>query len=186
MACCNRPVFLQFGKEVLHKMMTCFISVCVIVRWIFAVWFRRNDRGILFFKLLLHPFISIVGFIGKESLCLGHLIHEHISSPVQSWSWQNAVGFPDASHVAWLLVVRLPLLLPISWSSSRPFFERLHYADELWQSLSRSSHIRYLHAAKVSKIFCQMPVLLYRLWRIWITLKSPKHSGKSRHGMPAR
>ena len=41
-------------------------------------------------------------------------------------------------------------------------------------------------AANTSKTRYQIPRWLKRKWRVWITRKSPKRSGRSRQGMPAR
>jgi hypothetical protein len=41
-------------------------------------------------------------------------------------------------------------------------------------------------AAKVSNTFCHTPLLAQRENRVWILIGSPKRSGKSRQGMPAR
>src|SRR6516162_10177901 len=41
-------------------------------------------------------------------------------------------------------------------------------------------------AASISKIFFQTPLLAQRENRVWILIGSPKRSGRSRQGIPAR
>lgn len=65
------------------------------------------------------------------------------------------------------------------------------FAPELcwWARTIVASIITYSLSASCDsalKIRSHTPDLLQREWRRWITRKSPKRSGRSRHGMPAR
>jgi hypothetical protein len=70
------------------------------------------------------------------------------SAPSKSCSWPpvsvKLVGLPNPSTVAWIFVLRPPLLRPRAWFSSF-FLLRQRYADEHAQSLHRSSHTHYQH-----------------------------------------
>ena len=54
------------------------------------------------------------------------------------------------------------------------------------QPVQHGIFIITVHVTALQKIFCQTPALAQRLKRVCTTLKSPKRSGKSRHGILKR
>ena len=112
------------------------------------------------------------------------------SDPSKSQAWPGVrwklKGFPSASVVAWIFVLKPPLLLPMASVFSSPPLPPygVDVREQLWNqsplySLSAS-------AANCSNIRSHTPVFDHRLNLVWMTLKSPNRAGKSRHALPER
>lgn len=94
------------------------------------------------------------------------------------------MGLPKASHVAWILVRRPPLLRPIACA---PFFLTLpRCAGAPAQSCGRSWRIQGRHAGQFLENLFPHPALRPTAEPRCTTRKSPNRPGNSRHGIPAR
>jgi hypothetical protein len=67
-----------------------------------------------FLSVYFDSFVGIIGFIGKH-----HTRLTRLSIPSKSCSWpfvrRKTVGFPRASHVAWIFVLNPPADRPMAW-----------------------------------------------------------------------
>lgn len=68
-----------------------------------------------------------------------------------------------------------------------PPFSHRRYVDGMRTMVKLAmAYLLSASAASASKIRCQTLLLLQRVYRVWITRKSPNHSGKCCYRMPAR
>ncbi len=144
------PKLLEFGKEVLDGVPR-LVERFVIPSLLFAVLLRGNHRPLSGgFQGFQHPRVRVVTPVSQNGIGL-HQRQQHVRT-VQivrlSFRQVKARGVvPKASHVAWILVLRPPLLCPIAFA---PFFLALpRCAGAPAQSCGRSWRIHGRHRRPV-------------------------------------
>ena len=184
----NGTVLLEPGKKVLNQV-ALLVQVPVVAARLLAVAARGDHDSFAFaLQRLDQALLCVVGFISDNAISLGVLkqdvrpfkimalpgrevktgrIAQGIDCGVNLRA-QTASAAPDS------LFLRIPPFAPALCWWARTMVESI-----MAYSLSAS-------CANASKTRCQTPVLLQREWRVCTTRKSPKCSGKSRQGMPAR
>ena len=187
-ACGNSTVLFEPGKKVLNEV-ALLVQVLVVAARLLAVAARGDHDSFAFaLQRLDQALLCVVGFISDNAISLGVLkqdvrpfkimalpgrevktgrIAQGIDCGVNLRA-QTASAAPDS------LFLRIPPFAPALCWWARTMVESI-----MAYSLSAS-------CANASKTRCQTPVLLQREWRVCTTRKSPKCSGKSRQGMPAR
>jgi len=180
------PVLLELAEEVLHQVARLVhfpVKRCAgpfDCSWVgsraFSCCKQRFD----------HALVGIEGFIRQQGIGL-HLRQEPIGSfhvMGLAGSQENRGGLPDASTMAWSLVLNPPLLRPIAWSlpsflGSGTVLVRTIVLSMMTYSLSAS-------AAGISNTFFHTPLSGAADNRVRRFIGSSKRSGGSRRGTPAR
>lgn len=119
----NGLILLQGCEEVLDQMPS-HVEVTVIFVRLFVRHPGRNDHCLAFVQQRFdRPGLGISWALLAVTVCAGGSFSS-ASVPLRSWAWSGVrrkhVGFLRASTVAWILVLRPPLLRPRACLSGSP------------------------------------------------------------------
>src|SRR6185437_5518880 len=165
------------------------VLIIIIGTCDFSVGFWRDDDGFACFSQRFnHPFIGIKRFVGNDRVCVNAGQQRIGAVKIMGLSWREmkagrvaqciAGGMYFSGQAALAAPDRLLRLIP-PFAPAACWWARTMVESIMAYSLSESS-------ARCSNTRFQTPRVLQRVWRVWMTRKSPNRSGKSRHGIPAR
>src|ERR1700737_5385632 len=155
----------------------------------FAIALGRDHRGLTCREQGLdHAFVGIESFVCQQSIGL-HLRQQRIGAfEIMCLPW----GQQEGKRIAQGVRQRVDFGAQSAFAAP----DRLVFAVFFWAPalcwcartivLSIMAYSLSASAAKISNTFFHTPLLAQRENRVWILIGSPKRSGKSRHGMPAR
>ena len=184
----DSPELLELADEILDEM-TCFVHLFIEISPCLAAAPGRDHWGLARRQEGFdNALIGIKGFVAQHGIGF-HVRQERVGAFQIVYL---TTGQEKRKWIAQCVDHEMNFCAQPAFAAPDPLiFAVFFWAPALcWCActmvLSIMSYSLSASAAKISNIFSHTPLLAQRENRVWIFIGSPKRSGRSRQGMPAR